>query len=519
MRIGVVVTPRLIPRWTATLLERLGGDSGLVVAEPHAGPDPRGTALAALLGLERTLSGSARRWLVDDIAQTPDAAALRRLDVSRPPELLIDLGDCGVAPAGASRMLTPLFDGVAGEAGLWSALLDGRAPLISLADSSTATAVALALPAIEAPHRLLDSADAVLTHLVNALADAAGLIGSGQGARAFATTPSPSAMPPGAARSPLGFSAARVFGKAKSVLDRRLQRAPVWQVAWRAARERSAPGRPLDAAAFHRLADDGRRYYADPFVIEHAGATHLFVEELPYATGRGIISHTLIDASGRMQRPVPVLETAHHLSYPHVFAHAGEIWMLPECAASGRLDLYRADPFPHHWVRHATLIDAPVHDATLFAHAGRWWITAGVALGSASSWDTLAIYSADRIDGQWQPHPGNPVLVDARAARPAGGIFHRDGVLWRPAQDCRGGYGAALSLCRVDRLDPERFSQTLISTLHFGAPGDHTGPHTLNHGGGFEVVDFYAPRAPARQARGWISRSGAVDEKELRAHP
>lgn len=508
MHIGLIVSARLIPRWVHALQQRLDCPSckaGLVVRPPSSAmPSPRATSLDMLLQLERTLAGNRRSWLADNLAGTAEAAALAHLASDADPELLIDLSGQSRAAAieQTTRTLSPLFDSTAGEHGLWSALLSGRAPLISLHDSATGDVIPLALPAIEAPHRLLDSADAVLTHLVRALADTVTRAASGQAPSAIATSPSPAIITRRArAPSALAFASHRIARKAITTLDERLGRAPVWQVAWRAADERTLPNSPFEAASFQRLADDGQRYYADPFVFAHGGVTHLFVEELPYASGRGIISHTVLEASGHLATPVPVLEEAHHLSYPQVFEHAGHIWMLPEAAASGGLHLYRADPFPRGWVRHATLIDAPLHDATIFQYRGLWWITAAVALGAASSWDTLALFSADTLEGPWRAHAGNPMLVDARAARPAGALYEHDGALWRPAQDCRGGYGAALSLCRIDALDDDHFAQTLAATLHFGAAADHAGPHTINYGGGYEVIDLYAPRPVSDRSR------------------
>src|SRR5207253_8229013 len=48
--------------------------------------------------------------------------------------------------------------------------------------------------------------------------------------------------------------------------------------------------------------------------------------------------------------------------------------------------------------------------------------------------DELHLFHAERLTGDWQPHPRNPVKSDARSARPAGSLFVRDGALYRPAQ-------------------------------------------------------------------------------------
>ena len=60
-----------------------------------------------------------------------------------------------------------------------------------------------------------------------------------------------------------------------------------------------------------------------------------------------------------------------------------------------------------------------------------------------------------RLEGPWQPVPGNPVMVDVASARPAGTPFTWGDRLVRPVQDCVGRYGAGLGFAVVDRLDAE----------------------------------------------------------------
>jgi hypothetical protein len=247
----------------------------------------------------------------------------------------------------------------------------------------------------------------------------------------------------------------------------------------------------LRAEDFTLLGDDGGRFYADPFVFFHGGLHHVFVEELPYATQRGVISHFTFDANGRASTPRPILERPHHLSYPHVFSHGGEIWMLPESPALDSLELYRADPFPTHWVLEARIIDAKLHDATLLEKDGRLWLFAAGDFKQSSTWDALSLFHAEKLTGPWTPHPLNPVLVDSRAARPAGAMFAANGHIWRPVQDCSAGYGSALGLAEVTRLDPEAFAQVTTARLSFPKASGILGPHTLNWAQDLELIDLY----------------------------
>lgn len=502
MRIGLIAEVEGVPRWICEIARRISAsgrhEARIVARECRevASSPARRRSLAALLALERQLAGSARHWLCDDA----DRAALIGVSFAGAdfvPDLVVRFD--GARSQGPTRTLSILVDGAGVSTGLWPSLLDGKAVDVGIHDSKTGETTVSAFVALESPHRLLESADAVLSHVARSAVHATMAIADGKPLPAFAGEPAPTVRPhAGKSRSPVGFAADRVAGALARRRDERLGRAPAWQVGWRQVAARTLPPPVVAEGTYSTLRDDTRRYYADPFVFVHEGRVHMFVEELPYATGRGLVSHVEIVGSGPLGTPRPVLEEPFHLSYPQVFADAGEIWMLPEAAASGRLTLYRAERFPDRWVRHATLIDRAVHDATVFRHAGRWWMTAAIVIDTASAWDTLSLWYADKLEGPWLAHPTNPVLVDARSARPAGEPFVHDGTLWRPAQDCSTGYGAALSLCRVTRLDIEEFAQQIVTTSHYAEAQSRSGPHTLNfaaHGtGGIEVIDYFAPR-------------------------
>ena len=158
-----------------------------------------------------------------------------------------------------------------------------------------------------------------------------------------------------------------------------------------------------------------------------------------------------------MGAPQPVLERPVHLSYPNVFERDGEMWMIPESGAAGTIDLYRARAFPGSWTLETTLVGGLfASDATLVERDGRWWMFATVRDGGGAYSDALWLWSAPDFRGPWKPHARNPVLIDIASARPAGAMFVRDGALYRPVQDCRAGYGAAMALARVDRARRRR---------------------------------------------------------------
>src|SRR5437588_621876 len=117
---------------------------------------------------------------------------------------------------------------------------------------------------------------------------------------------------------------------------------------------------------FTRILPPKDRDWADPFVVEKSGRYYIFFEELIYAEGKAHIAMLELDRAGRTSTPTRVLEADYHLSYPYVFEHDGQLWMLPESARNRRVELYRCVDFPLSWKREQVLLeDVRLVDATL----------------------------------------------------------------------------------------------------------------------------------------------------------
>jgi len=269
------------------------------------------------------------------------------------------------------------------------------------------------------------------------------------------------------------------------------QRPFYWQVAYRLI---DGPGIAetgrLDGTPFTVLPDDGRRFYADPFIIERDLRHFLFVEEFDYAKGRGMISVAELGADGRFGLPRVVLEEPHHLSYPQVFEMDGEIFMLPESSAARELVLYRAERFPDLWVRDTVLMtDRDFNDATLLESAGRFWLFGTERFGHGSASDTMTVYSAPSLRGPWTPHPLNPIAIDHSAARPGGNFIRRGDSIVLPVQDGSHTYGGGLGLMDLVHIDDDDVVFGPVRPVGAGVAWARKGIHTLNRNGRLEVID------------------------------
>jgi hypothetical protein len=193
---------------------------------------------------------------------------------------------------------------------------------------------------------------------------------------------------------------------------------------------------------------------------------------------------------------VKVLERPYHLSYPFLVQEAGELYLIPESAQSGAVELYRCVDFPLRWRLEKVLIGGVrLVDATLHRAADRWWMFANAAApGSRVFDDELHLYSAASLAGEWRPHPANPVKSDARSARPAGRLYSQDGALYRPAQICVPLYGAGISLNRVLRLGASEYAERQVSRILPATGRGILGIHTVNRAGDLTVVDAFTRR-------------------------
>lgn len=256
------------------------------------------------------------------------------------------------------------------------------------------------------------------------------------------------------------------------------------------------------------------RFWADPFLCRYQGRYQLFFEELIEARGRGVIKTLALDDHGRPEQgdnetpePLLALRLPEHLSYPYVFEHRGELFMLPECGARRRLELYGCVRFPDRWELAQTLLaDWRLKDCTLFRQGSHWWLFCATARGRQRINETLVAFfteSESPATASWTPHPANPIVRDFAGARPGGRIQpDRYGRLLRPAQCAVPRYGYGLSLNEITELSPVRYRERRIWSTNGPAEG-WQGLHHLDWCEGMIALDAQrlipsAESAPAR---------------------
>jgi hypothetical protein len=276
------------------------------------------------------------------------------------------------------------------------------------------------------------------------------------------------------------------------VARRRLRRAMFrrqWFLGIRPRREDMLPHE--DPSPWQVVSPPADRYWADPFVLRGDGVTHLFFEQVRYADGKGELAVARLERDGELSAPEPILRAAHHLSYPYVFRDGAYTFMVPESSEAQRVELWAADDFPTGWTRVAALLEGvDAVDASVLSHGGLYWMWVNQTFDGGRLNDETFLYFSDRLDTGWIPHPLNPVVSDARRARPAGRPFLHGGVVIRPAQDCSGRYGSRVVFNAVEVLTPEDYREKPVGCLGASWAGRRAvKAHTYTFDGSLEATD------------------------------
>lgn len=243
------------------------------------------------------------------------------------------------------------------------------------------------------------------------------------------------------------------------------------------------------------LAPRRNSFLADPFgMVLPDGSRLILAEALDYGFGprhgKGYLVQARLSDGERWRdaRFQPLVELGVHLSYPQVVATLSGPLGFCESWEAGSVTLFDTDGPGDTWqVAGRILPGVPAIDPTMIAHDGHWYLF--LTRMDDGPLERLHLFTAPEPRGPWSAHPCTPVRDNRGAARPAGPVHRgRDGQLYRPAQDCRTSYGAAVVIHRIDELTPTTFRETVVRRLEPVAPWTD-GLHTVCALGDVTLID------------------------------
>lgn len=233
-------------------------------------------------------------------------------------------------------------------------------------------------------------------------------------------------------------------------------------------------------------------FWADPFLVEYNNEIFIFFENYRYKNHLGKISVGKITQQ-QFELLGDALICHDHLSFPYLFNYNNTIYMMPECAGSYRLALWKPVNFPLHWeIAHTALEGMLLADSTLIEYQGTWWLFTNISTGAIKDFNTeLYVFSVDSpLLKQVTPHRQNPVVTDCRTARNGGRPFIKEGTLYRPSQNnSNGTYGYSLNIMKITKLSLQEYEEEMTAAIKPDFKSDLVGCHHLDQSAHYFVLD------------------------------
>lgn len=280
-----------------------------------------------------------------------------------------------------------------------------------------------------------------------------------------------------------------MFGR-EFVSKRILGREPRWSVGYCQESWREA-----NLAKMKVIKNPRNRYFADPFVVTRNDRTFIFVEDYSYKAHKGTISCVVIDRDNSTKIIENVLEEDFHLSFPYVFEHEGDCYMIPESANARSIRLYRCTNFPNEWEYEMELMsNVAAVDTLVIPYNGKWFLLSNINRFDTSDYylSQLDVFVSDQLKTtNWRRLGYNHAVFDPEIGRNGGVLYDDDGTVYRVRQ-AQGfnTYGVGLSIAKITKLSSQEFEENNICSIAPTFKKRIVGTHHMHSHGGVTAIDF-----------------------------
>lgn len=228
------------------------------------------------------------------------------------------------------------------------------------------------------------------------------------------------------------------------------------------------------------VTDIDATFVADPFMIVEKDRYYMFFEVLNRANKQGDIGYAESLDGKKWEYKKIIIDEPFHLSFPYVFKWEGSYYLIPESNKDLSIRLYQATSFPGKWQFVKNLINNHQYvDPAIFRHKDKWWLFC-----SESTNDTLHLYYASDLLGNWTPHSKNPIVKSNKhIARPGGRVFTYNDHLYRLTQDDEPTYGIQVFALEITDLSETSYEERLVKNpivAMSGSGWNAGGMHTVD---------------------------------------
>lgn len=203
------------------------------------------------------------------------------------------------------------------------------------------------------------------------------------------------------------------------------------------------------------------QFVADPFMVIKDKKYTVFFEVMNRETKQGDIGYAESTDGKIWKYKKIVIHESFHLSYPYVFECNNDYYIIPESGHDLSVRLYKAMSFPDKWVYIGNLLSGyHFADPSIFQYNKKWWLFV-----ATNENDTLNLYYASDLLGEWKPHPMNPIVkLNNKIARPGGRVIVYNGRLYRFTQDDNSSYGTRVFAFEITELSEKAYKEKLVET-------------------------------------------------------
>lgn len=225
------------------------------------------------------------------------------------------------------------------------------------------------------------------------------------------------------------------------------------------------------------------RFFADPFLYSQTKDEYIVIcEEYTFVDRKGKIVLLHVNKENfSLNKITPLISDEMHLSYP--FLRDGMI--IPEAYRGGGLFEYEVN---RDCIIRKKISEFALIDPTWVKLQDVEYVFATTKENEEDAESLLSIFKY--ANGTLTAHVRNPIKRDIKTSRPGGMFFNRNGVLYRPAQDCEHFYGEAIRIMEVLELSSQGYvEREVLKIVPKGA--EYSGLHTFNAYDNFIIVDGY----------------------------
>ncbi len=238
---------------------------------------------------------------------------------------------------------------------------------------------------------------------------------------------------------------------------------------------------------FTTVLPSSRYNYADPFMVEYDGNTAIFVELMDFSYGWGTIGVFEIK-NGAISKVKEIIREDNHMSFPNVFLHDKELYMIPETHGANNIHMYKCVCFPFDWKYYDVLLnDVQIVDCSVIELLSTTYVVGyDVSINSSRvfklNWELLKLEEI---------YPQGNYCHE----RPGGNFFFKNGMLKRVIQDCTLAYGDYIKIYTVEKIDDLFFEEKKdydikVNDYQFDIKKIFNHTHHYTQSEQYEVIDY-----------------------------